>query len=79
MHAGLKHTTPGWSIVLKMKPRDNFDMGEEWNDVETEPYHVSKFFQLFDTAHQKQNWMRRDIEGETVDAPIVSSDDTVPE
>ncbi|KAM3272309.1 hypothetical protein ACQJBY_042456 [Aegilops geniculata] len=54
-------------------------MGEEWNDVETEPYHVSKFFQLFDTAHQKQNWMRRDIEGETVDAPIMSSDDTVPE
>ena len=54
-------------------------MGGEWNDVETEPYHVSKFFELFDTAHQKQNWMRRDIEGETVDAPILPSDDTIPQ
>src|SRR6266540_4808656 len=31
------HIYPGWSIVLKMNPRDNFEMGEEWNDVETKP------------------------------------------
>ena len=54
-------------------------MSEEWNDVETEAYHVSKFFELFDIAHHKQNWMRRDIEGETVDASIVPTDDTVPQ
>ena len=34
---------PGWSIVLKMNPRDNFDMGEESYDVETKPYHVFLF------------------------------------
>lgn len=45
--------------------------------METEPYHVSKFFELIDTTHDKQNCMRRDIEGETVDAPIVPIDDTV--
>jgi hypothetical protein len=73
------HLYQGWSIVLKMKPRDEFEMGEEWNDVETEPYHVSKFLELFDIAHQKQTWMRRDIEGATVDGPTVSPDEIVPD
>ena len=60
-------------FFLYMKPRDNF------YNVETEPYYVSNFFELFDTAHQKQNWMRRDIEGESIDAPILPSDYTVPQ
>ena len=74
------HLYPGLSVVLKMKPRDDFEMGEEWNDVETEPYHVSKLSELFDISHEKQTWIRRDIEGATVDAPRVSPDDeTVPQ
>ncbi|CAA0839637.1 Unknown protein [Striga hermonthica] len=33
------YNNPGWSVALKMKPKDDFEMGEEWNDVECEPYH----------------------------------------
>ena len=66
-------TNPGWSFVTKVTPRDNFDMGEEWNDIESEPYHVSNLGDLFDTAHGNEMWTRRDIEGTTVD-PIASSD-----
>ena len=74
------HLYPGWSVVLKMKPRDEFEMGEEWKDVETEPYHVSKFSELFDISHEKETWIRRDIEGATVDAPRVTPDDeTMPQ
>lgn len=62
------HINPGWSVVLKMKPRDNFEMGEEWNDVETEPYHVSNLRELFDNAHNNLTWVRRDIEGTTIDS-----------
>nr|XP_051230112.1 uncharacterized protein LOC127348037 [Lolium perenne] len=73
------HLYQGWSIALKIKPRDEFELGEEWNDVETEPYQVSKFLELFDISHQKQTWRRRDIEGDTVDAPKVSPDESVPD
>jgi hypothetical protein len=48
-------------------------MGEEWNDVESEPYHVSKMAELFDTAHGNQTWTRTDIEGTTVD-PVTNSE-----
>jgi hypothetical protein len=63
----------GWSDVLKMKPRDIFEMGEEWNDVECEPYHVSTLQYFFDNARNNQLWVRKDIEGTTVD-PSTSSD-----
>jgi hypothetical protein len=66
------HLNPGWSIVRKMKPRDVFELGEEWNDVECEPYHVSNIGELFDNAHDGQTWVRRDIEGTTVDNMVTN-------
>lgn len=66
------HLNPGWSIVRKMKPRDVFELGEEWNDVECEPYHVNNLGELFDSAHDGQTWIRRDIEGTTVDNMVTN-------
>jgi hypothetical protein len=61
-------TNPGWSVVLKMKPRDVFDMGEDWNEVDSKPFHVSMLGDLFEEAHNSCSWTRRDVEGITVDA-----------
>jgi hypothetical protein len=41
---------------LKMKPRDVFDMGEDWNEVQCEPFHVSMLGDLFDKAHDRHSW-----------------------
>jgi hypothetical protein len=30
-------TNPGWSFVTKVAPQNDFDMGEEWYYVESEP------------------------------------------
>lgn len=70
------HINPGWAVVLKIKPRDDFEMGEEWNDVESEPYHVGNLRELFDNAHNSQTWVRRDIEGTTVDPSTGSHHET---
>lgn len=51
------HLHPGWSVVLKMKPRDVFEMGEEWNDIESEHYHVSTLEDLFDNASGSRTWI----------------------
>ena len=73
-----EYNNPGWSVALKMKPRDVFEMGEEWNDVECEPYHVSTLEDVFANAHNSHSWTRRDVEGTTVEAkkvdPSTSSD-----
>jgi hypothetical protein len=54
-----------------------FEMGEEWNDVECERYHVT-LEDLFTNAHNSHSWTRRDVEGTTVEAknvdPSISSD-----
>jgi hypothetical protein len=59
---------PRWLVVLKMKPRDEFDMGEEWNEVDSEPFHVSMLQNLFEKAHDSCSWTRKDVDGITVDA-----------
>jgi len=46
-------------------------MGEEWNDVECEPYHVSTLEDVFANAHNSHSWTRRDVEGTTVEAKKV--------
>jgi hypothetical protein len=56
---------------MKMKPSDVFDMGDEWNDVECEHYHVSTVAELFNNAYNKNSWTRRDLERITVDAATV--------
>jgi hypothetical protein len=61
------HTNLGWLVVLKMKPRDVFDIGEDWNEVQCEPFHVSMLGDLFDKAHDRHSWTRRDMEGITVE------------
>ena len=67
-------TNPGWSVVLKMKPRDVYDMGEDWNDVQSEPFHVSKLGDLFKNAHDNHSWTRSDMEGYTVDGTAKDHD-----
>jgi hypothetical protein len=64
-------TNPGWSVVLKMKPRDVFDMGKDWNEVDSEPFHVSMLRNLFKKAHDSCSWTQRDVEGITVDAAAI--------
>ena len=61
---------PGWPVVMKMKPRDVYDAGcDEWeDDIETEPFHVTHLGEMFNNAKIRQQWVRRDIEGTTVDA-----------
>lgn len=62
-------TNPGWSVVMKMKPRDIYDTGEEYtDDIETEPFHVSHLGKMFNTERSDQHWVRSDVEGTTVDA-----------
>uniref|UniRef100_A0A0A9FK55 DUF4216 domain-containing protein n=1 Tax=Arundo donax TaxID=35708 RepID=A0A0A9FK55_ARUDO len=63
-------TNPGWSVVMKVKPRDTYDTGnEEWeDDIETEPFHVSHLGVMLNNANDSQYWVRTDIEGTTVDA-----------
>jgi len=61
---------PGWSVLMKMKPRDIYDAGcDEWgDDIETEPFHVTHLGEMFNNAKIRQQWVRTDIEGTTVDA-----------
>lgn len=61
---------PGWSVVMKMKPRDIYDTGnEEWiDDIESEPFHVSHLGRMFNNTKNDQHWVRTDVEGITVDA-----------
>ena len=61
---------PGWSIVMKMKPRDIYDTGcDEWeDDVENEPFHVTHLGDMFNNANVRHQWARTDIEGTMVDA-----------
>lgn len=61
---------PGWSVVMKMKPRDIYDTGnEEWiDDIESEPFHVSHLGRMFNNIKNDQHWVRTDVEGITVDA-----------
>jgi hypothetical protein len=49
-----------------MNLRDVFDMGEDWNEVDSEPFHVSMLGNLFEKAHDSCSWTRRDAEGITV-------------
>lgn len=68
----------GWSVVMKMKPRDIYDTGcDEWeDDVENEPFHVTHLGDMFNNANVRHRWARRDIEGTTVDASdIVDASD----
>lgn len=60
---------PGWSIVMKMKPRDIYDTGyDEWeDDIETDPFHVTHLGEMFNNAKLTHQWARTDIEGTTVD------------
>jgi hypothetical protein len=44
-------TNPGWSVVLKMKTKNVFDMGEDWNEVDSKPFHVSMLGDLCEEAH----------------------------
>ena len=55
---------------MKMKPRDVYDAGcDEWeDDIETEPFHVPHLGEMFNNAKIRQQWVRTDIEGTTVDA-----------
>ncbi|WVZ64041.1 LOW QUALITY PROTEIN: hypothetical protein U9M48_013619 [Paspalum notatum var. saurae] len=61
---------PGWSVVMKMKPRDIYDADcDEWEgDSETEPFHVTHLEEMFINANINNQWVRTDIEGTTVDA-----------
>ncbi|WVZ64025.1 hypothetical protein U9M48_013611 [Paspalum notatum var. saurae] len=61
---------PGWSVVMKMKPRDIYDADcDEWEgDSETEPFHVTHLREMFSNANINNQWVRTDIEGTTVDA-----------
>ena len=67
----------GWSVVIKMKPRDIYDTGcEDWeDDVENEPFHVTHLGDMFNNANIRHQWVRRDIEGTTVDASTSESND----
>jgi hypothetical protein len=60
---------PGWSVVMKMKPRDIYDSGcDEWeDDIETEPFHITHLGEMFDNAKMRHQWVRKDIEGTIVD------------
>jgi hypothetical protein len=61
---------PGWSVVIKMKPRDTYDAGcDEWeDDIEIEPFHITHLGEMFNDAKKRHTWVRTDIEGATVDA-----------
>jgi hypothetical protein len=50
---------PGWSVVMKSKPRDVYDTGKEsMGDIEMEPFHVSHLGKLFNTERNGQHWVR---------------------
>jgi len=68
---------PGWSVVIKMKPRDIYDIGsDEWeDDIETEPFHVTHLGEIFNNAKIRHQWVRTDIEGTTVDATTSGRND----
>jgi len=68
---------PGWSVVMKMKLRDVYDVGShEWeDDIEIEPFHVTHLAEIFNNAKIRHQWVRTDIEGTTVDASTSGRND----
>jgi hypothetical protein len=68
---------PRWSVVLKMKPRDIYDMGfDEWeDDIETKPFHVTHLGEMFNNGKNRHQWVRIDIEGTTVNVGTGGLDD----
>lgn len=68
---------PGWSVVMKMKPRDIYDAGcDEWeDDIESEPFHITHLGEMFNNAKIRHQWVRTDIEGATVDGITKGTND----